>query len=65
MRVVWTIVVDVPNKKGWLIVMKQVLLCNMSSTLVLGAKRKDPEAKTELGTPLSVAGGVTTICLDV
>lgn len=29
--------------------------------LVLGAKRKDPEVKMEL----SVAGGVTAICLDI
>lgn len=37
----------------------------MNSTLVLSAERKDPEAKMQLGTPLSVAGGVTTIYLDV
>lgn len=37
----------------------------MRSTLVLGAKRKDPEAKLELSTPLSVAGGVATVYVDV
>lgn len=37
----------------------------MRSTLVLSAKRKDPEAKLELSTLLSVARGVATVYLDV
>lgn len=37
----------------------------MNSSLVLSAKRKDPEAKMQLGTPLSVAGGVTTIYFNI
>lgn len=54
MGVVWIVVVHLPNKRGWFIDGREVMLCNMNSHSCT-QRREDPEAKTELGLPLFVA----------
>lgn len=44
--VIWIIVVHLPNERGWFIVGREVMLCNMNSSTQC---RENPEARMELG----------------
>lgn len=52
MGVIWIIVVHLPNERGWFIVGREVMLCNMNSSTQC---RENPEARMELGLLLFVA----------
>lgn len=61
MWVVWTPVIYLPNQRGSLLWDKYCCAIWVPPLYSRSAKRKDLEVKMDLGTPLPVAGRVTTI----
>lgn len=61
MWVVWTLVIYLPNQRGSLLWDKYYCAIRIPSLYSQSAKRKDLEVKMDVGTPLPVAGRVTTI----